>query len=417
MNSAILDHGMFKEPRAKQFNVALIHPFDPRGGKVGGIETFVRDYITYHPEDMNLLLIGVDGFGDLELGKPTEICFRGRTILFLPVMRLPETDTNVYARRLSDAVTIRFTLACLRRYTTLRQILRGGHYSVDLRRIELAPLGAAFGVPSVQMLHDGMVKGKQMSSLLKRFWWIKDLSERFSLSRAYSFYCVNDDLSARLKTTYPRHAHKIGTLPTWANPQIFKTTPLPTMTDGKLHVGYTGRMDDFKRPDIMFRVIAEARKLCPNIIFHYIGDGDVEKFPEFEAIRDCTVLHGRQDTEGLAAILATLHVGLLTSDFEGMPRSVMEFLASGRPVVALHLPQLEAVIHDGRSGYLVPRGTNQIEIMAQRLRDVGQKIAESAITTNQVADAVADYSPAKLLGRLYGDHRKMRTELQVVANA
>ncbi|AUW59849.1 glycosyl transferase [Sphingobium sp. SCG-1] len=417
MNSAIMDRDTFDKSRADQLNVALIHPFDPRGGKVGGIETFVRDYITYHPDDMNLLLIGVDGFGDLELGKVTQISFRGRTISFFPVMKLPETETNVYARKLSDAVTMRFTLACLRNYFALRSILRKGGYSIDLRRIELAPLGAAFGVPSVQMLHDGMVKGKQMSSLLKRFWWIKDLSERFSLSRAYSFYCVNDDLSARLKTTYPQHAEKIGTLPTWANPQIFKTTPIPPLIDDALHVGYTGRMDDFKRPDIMFQVIAQARRMCPGLVFHYVGDGDVERFSEFDAIRDCTVLHGRQDTEGLAAILAKLHVGLLTSDFEGMPRSVMEFLASGRPVVALHLPQLEAVIHDERSGYLVPRGPDQIVRMAERLCDMRERIAQGAVTTEQVADAVADYSPARLLGRLYSDHRKLQAARRQLARA
>ncbi|MES1985286.1 MAG: glycosyltransferase [Pseudomonadota bacterium] len=409
MNSAVWERDMFNKSRSDQVNVALVHPFDPRGGKVGGIETFVRDYITYHPEDMNLMLIGVDGFGDLELGKPTQISFRGRMISFLPVMRLPETDTNIYARKLTDAVTMRFTLACLRHYFTLRKILKGGNYSIDLRRIELSPLGTVFGVPSVQMLHDGMVKGKQMSSLLKRFWWVKDLSERFSLARAYSFYCVNDDLSERLKTTYPRHAGKVGTLPTWANPQIFQATPIPPLIDGALHVGYTGRMDDFKRPDIMFQVIAEARRLCPGLVFHYVGDGDVERFPQFEAIRDCTVLHGRQNTEGLAAILQKLHVGLLTSDFEGMPRSVMEFLASGRPVVALHLPQLEAVIHDAQSGYLVSRGPDQIAEMGKRLADMRQLIADRTVTTDRVADAVADYSPAKLLGRLYDDHRALRS--------
>ena len=395
-------------PQKSRFNVALIHPFDPRGGKVGGIETFVRDYITYHPEDMNLLLIGVDGFGDLEIGKRTQIEFRGRTISFFPVMRLPESDTNHYARSIGQAVTVRFTLACLKHFGALRKILRGGGYSIDLRRMELAPLGAVFGVPSVQMLHDGMVKGKQMSSLLRRFWWVKDLSERYSLSRAHSFYCVNQDLSDRLKASYPRHAHKVGTLPTWANPRIFRTSPLPSTGDGAFHIGFSGRMDDFKRPDIMFSAIAEARKSCPGLVFHYIGDGDVERFPQFEAIRSFTVLHGKQSIEGLAQILSTLHAGLLTSDFEGMPRSVMEFLASGRPVVALHLPQLEAVIHDGRSGFLVPRGPDQTADLGAAIHRLQGQIESGAITAGGVAEAVADYNPENLLGRLYQDHRTIR---------
>jgi glycosyltransferase involved in cell wall biosynthesis len=388
--------------------VALIHPFDPRGGKVGGIETFVRDYITYHPDDMSLMLIGVDGFGDLELGRVTPVDVRGRTINFLPVMRLPEEQTGQYPTKLSEAVTLRFTLACIRHYSAIKSILRGGGYSVDLRRMELAPLAALFGVPSVQMLHDGMVRGASMSSLLKRFWWVKTLAERFSLSRAHSFYCVNGELSDRLRGTYPRHAHKVGTLPTWANPQIFHVTAMPSSDGGAFHVGYTGRMDDFKRPDIMFQVIAAAKKRIPALTFHYVGDGDVERFAEFAAIRECTVLHGRQDSEGLAAILRGLHCGLLTSDFEGMPRSVMEFLGSGRPVVALHLPQLEAVIHEGISGYLVPRGPDQIAAAATSLADMQVAIAGGVIKPDTVAAAIDDYSPQRLLGRLYQDHRDIR---------
>lgn len=388
-------------------HVALIHPFDPRGGKVGGIETFVRDYITYHPDDMKLMLIGVDGFGDLELGKVTPIIVRGRTIDFLPVMRLSEDQTGQYPTKLTEAVTLRFTLACAQYYTTIKSILRGGGYSVDLRRMELAPLATLFGVPSIQMLHDGMVKGASMSSLLKRFWWVKTLAERFSLARAHSFYCVNGELSDRLRDSYPRHAHKIGTLPTWANPQIFRVTDLPSTGDGAFHVGYTGRMDDFKRPDIMFQVIAAAKQLIPAMTFHYVGDGDVERFPQFAAIRDFTVLHGRCDSEGLAAILRSLHCGLLTSDFEGMPRSVMEFLGSGRPVVALHLPQLEAVIHENVSGSLVPRGLEQISAMAQALAAIQSSITAGGINPETVAASINDYSPQHLLGRLYQDHRNI----------
>ncbi len=386
-------------------HVALIHPFDPRGGKVGGIETFVRDYISFHPGDMKLLLIGVDGFGDLELGKITSVTVRGRTIDFMPVMRLPEAQTGQYPTKLSEAVTLRFTLACVRHYAAIKSILRAGSYSVDLRRMELSPLAALFAVPSVQMLHDGMVKGASMSSLLKRFWWVKTLAERFSLSRSHSFYCVNGELSDRLRDSYPRHAHKVGTLPTWANPQIFRVSDMPPVEGGAFHVGYTGRMDDFKRPDIMFAVIAAAKQLIPALTFHYVGDGNVESFAAFAAIRDFTVLHGRQDSEGLAAILRGLHCGLLTSDFEGMPRSVMEFLGSGRPVVALHLPQLTAVIHEGTSGALVPRGPDQIGAAAQALSDMQSAIANGAIQPETVAAAVDCYSPQHLLGRLYEDHR------------
>lgn len=61
----------------------------------------------------------------------------------------------------------------------------------------------------------------------------------------------------------------------------------------------------------------------------------------------------------MASTLASAHAGILTSEFEGMPRCVLETLAVGRPTVAVHLPQLESVIHDGESGYLIPRSNSR----------------------------------------------------------
>ena len=51
-----------------RYQICLIHPFDPRGEKVGGLETYIRDFITFHPADTDLLFIGVDSTGDLNLG-------------------------------------------------------------------------------------------------------------------------------------------------------------------------------------------------------------------------------------------------------------------------------------------------------------------------------------------------------------
>src|SRR3977135_1768026 len=51
------------------YQICLIHPFDPRGQKVGGLETYIRDFITFHPTDTDMLVVGVDSVGGLELGK------------------------------------------------------------------------------------------------------------------------------------------------------------------------------------------------------------------------------------------------------------------------------------------------------------------------------------------------------------
>ena len=98
----------------------------------------------------------------------------------------------------------------------------------------------------------------------------------------------------------------------------------------------------------------------------------------------------------MAATLASAHAGILTSEFEGMPRCVLETLAVGRPVVAMHLPQLEPVIHDGESGFLVTRSgstEDMAEALAQRFVDVRDAIETGEMDPVQIADAITDVHP------------------------
>src|SRR5581483_1451894 len=69
-----------------RYQICLIHPFDPRGQKVGGLETYIRDFITFHPSDTDILFIGVDSTGELELGRLHRLTFRGRAFDFFPIL-------------------------------------------------------------------------------------------------------------------------------------------------------------------------------------------------------------------------------------------------------------------------------------------------------------------------------------------
>lgn len=75
---------------AARYNIALMHPFDIRGTKIGGLETYIRDFVTFCPEDTRVLFIGVDAVGDMKLGEVTETTFRGRTFDFMPILHYPD---------------------------------------------------------------------------------------------------------------------------------------------------------------------------------------------------------------------------------------------------------------------------------------------------------------------------------------
>ena len=70
--------------------LVLMHPLDPRGKKIGGIESHVRLVLEYAPADWSVLFVGVDGQGNCRLGEVTPMTFRGRIIDFLPVLFYPE---------------------------------------------------------------------------------------------------------------------------------------------------------------------------------------------------------------------------------------------------------------------------------------------------------------------------------------
>ena len=58
--------------------LCVVHSFDPRGAKVGGLETFIRDMLAFAPDDFSFLMIGVDAIGDQKLGQISRQSFRGK---------------------------------------------------------------------------------------------------------------------------------------------------------------------------------------------------------------------------------------------------------------------------------------------------------------------------------------------------
>ncbi len=396
--------------RAARYPVCLIHPFDPRGTKVGGLETYIRDFITFHPDEFDLLMIGADSQGDLTPGEIHRIAFRGRNFDFLPILHYPDDKAREAARKVRDSITAQFFAALVRRLPQIAGLIRRRRYSIDLRRVEFSWLPAMLRAPFVQMLHGEGAPNSPMDSLLRKYAFVHNIGERFAMATSENVLCVNPFITERLKATYPTHADKIDTLWTWVNTRIFQPQPFPALN--KLRIVFAGRLDEFKNPPLMFRTIARLRELTHDAVeFHYVGTSSPHRFAEFAAIAEVSVLHGFLDAASLAAVIAQSHAGILTSDFEGMPRCVLETLAVGRPVIAVHLPQLEAAIHDGESGYLVPRDPRPellADDLAQRFLTLRESIAAGQVDPFAVARHIGSFTPHVQLARVFKLHRDIQ---------
>lgn len=402
-----------------RYQICLIHPFDPRGQKVGGLETYIRDFITFHPEDTDLLFIGVDSAGDLSLGKIHKLTFRGRTFDFLPILRYSDQKAREAARTVRTSLTGQFFMALLRHFGTVSRLIRARRCSIDLRRVEFSWLPAVLRLPFIQMLHGEGAPKLQMDSLLRKYSFVHNAGERFAMATSTKFLCVNPYITERLQKTYPRQKEKIDTLWTWVNTDIFKPQPFPRDTK-TFRIVFAGRLDEFKDPPLMFRTIARLQQLIQDKVeFHYIGTSDPHRFAEFAAIESLTVRHGFKDAAGMAATLANAHAGILTSEFEGMPRCVLETLAVGRPVVAVHLPQLEAVIRDGESGYLIGRSdskTDMVERLAHRFIDIRDAIATGEMDSSSIAASIRTFTPGTQLARVFRYHQEIQNMRGMIMN-
>jgi glycosyltransferase involved in cell wall biosynthesis len=392
--------------------LAVIQSFDPRGPKVGGLETFIRDMIAYLPEDFSLLMIGVDGEGDLALGRVSSHALRGRRFEFLPVLHYPHAKAREAATSIKDSINFQFLLGLLWHLPAIRRKLREVPTSIDLERVEFAPFVGALGLPFVQMLHTEGVPKLKMDSLLKKYPLVHTFNERVAMLACEKFLCVNPLIAERIRATYPRHAHKIDTLSTWVDPRTFAPQPFPL--DAGFRIAFAGRLDLFKAPSLMFKTLDRLRrKLGPGVEFHYVGTSDPNRFAEFKLIEDITILHGFKDAQGVAGVLAGVHAGILTSEFEGMPFSVLETLAVGRPLCAIHLPQLESVIKDGVSGRIIPRSGDEDD-MAERLADafiaIREMMRSGKISPELVSQQVSAFTPERQLAKAYENHRQIQRQ-------
>jgi glycosyltransferase involved in cell wall biosynthesis len=109
-----------------------------------------------------------------------------------------------------------------------------------------------------------------------------------------------------------------------------------------------------KAVEVMIGAMAPLRRVHPDVRLLVAGQGDVDRLQGLaaaEGVADAVSLLGpRRDVTDL---LAAANVGVLSSDFEGMPLAVLEYMAAGLPVVATGVGGLPEIVREGETGFLV----------------------------------------------------------------
>lgn len=99
---------------------------------------------------------------------------------------------------------------------------------------------------------------------------------------------------------------------------------------------------------------------APSVRFCFVGTGRLEPaardWAQRLGIADRVEFLGHLDRQALWTVLPQISVSVLASKTEGLPNSVIESMAAGRPVVATAVGGTRELVDDGVTGFLVPPG-------------------------------------------------------------
>ncbi len=119
---------------------------------------------------------------------------------------------------------------------------------------------------------------------------------------------------------------------------------------------HIGRFATPKNHHLLIESFSIAVKEHPNMELWLVGDGPLR--PEIEKLVKEKELENKVKFLGVRSdilqLLSESDVFILPSDWEGVPLTVLEAMATGKPVIATTVGGVSELVEDGRTGILVP---------------------------------------------------------------
>jgi glycosyltransferase involved in cell wall biosynthesis len=166
-----------------------------------------------------------------------------------------------------------------------------------------------------------------------------------------------------------------------------KRAELGVPSDATLVVSI-GNLKPQKNPGDFFTAARTVSETHPEARFIFLGGGELSpadlQLAGHPSLKGKLLLPGwRRDS---AEILAAADIFALTSLWEGLPRSLVEALASGLPAVCYDTDGVRDILADGVNGFLIERGdaAGLSEKLALLFKDPGlrRRLAENARATD-----------------------------------
>ena len=156
-----------------------------------------------------------------------------------------------------------------------------------------------------------------------------------------------------------------------------------------------------KRQDIAIEVICKLKKEIPDIVLNFYGSGPdeekIKRMAEEKGVLSNVVFHGK--IMDVCEKLLENDMFLLTSDYEGIPNTLIEAMMVGMPCISTDCSPGGAalLIEENKNGILVPMGDTEA------IKDAIIKFSTDADFARQCGENAKNVSerfePEKIIGQ------------------
>jgi glycosyltransferase involved in cell wall biosynthesis len=362
----------------------IFEVFDPRIVKAGGIDTCIRGLVKFAPPGLDLSIVGADAFGDLELGTWHDVTIGGRTIPFMPVIR---PKSGIAALRIPPALLMMTGL------TRWRPEVPPG--PVQAHRLSIGRyLRLRYkGHPVVQFYHNDGVQNllSGSESHFRRAPALLRMLEASQARGADDVVVFSESGARRLQSI----SRRVRFSPTWFDDESFtcKSEVQPSDTEGPIRVLWIGRLDPSKDPDLAIDALEAS---AGSFTVYFVGDGRLAAHVEERLQR--VAGGGRRRAvpkEVVPGLMRDHDLVLMTSHYEGFPRTIIESLACGTPVVTTS---------GGDPSSIVVTGVNGHRVSSRDPMEIVKAIRKTArtIPPGRCADTVRHLSASQVVPSVLG---------------
>jgi glycosyltransferase involved in cell wall biosynthesis len=385
--------------------LTIFYQFNPWNSTIGGIQTIIRTFIKYAPDEFTVRLVGTATDASMLLHQWHEKEFEAREIYFMPLFMLKDDDM-----RHLIPTTLKYTAA-----------LAKHHFTSDFFHFHrLEPTLAAWRWQGDKTLfihndiHKQMVSQGNKNAILWRYFpQAYFMLEQVLVKQFNQIFSCNSESEQLYRQLYPSVANKVKLIKNTVDNDVFypltgqqkaeqrlKLAQQMNLPEDTQFILFAGRLHPQKDPLLLVRSLAVLNHSKVHLLV--AGQGELADAMNEEChrlkITDRVTMLGALNQSELANIHRISSALVLSSVYEGLPLVALEALACGTPVVSTNCGETPRLL-SFNSGLVCQERTP--EALAEAITTV--ILDSNRFTSEACVQTAKPYSAKAVIQSIYSD--------------